>query len=95
MVTRLEVDMACQGRDCHLCGPYVARNGLQVQHMLGKCSLLPLGEYPFCNVLLNPPGTSQALGWATVMPETGYTRDRDVRDQPQFRAIIVTEKEVH
>ena len=48
MVTRLEVDMACQGRDCHLCGPYVARNGLQVQHMLGKWMdklLVPVPEH--------------------------------------------------
>lgn len=45
-----------------------------------------------------PPGTSQLLGWATVTQETGSlqpTRDRDMKDQPQFMDVTVPEKETH
>lgn len=62
VVFRLEVGVACQGRDSHLCGPHVARHGLKVPHMLSKCLFLPSGEYAFSKVLPNPSRHKPASG---------------------------------
>lgn len=64
--------------------------------MLSKSLFLPLGEYPFSKVLPKPsrymPGSGLGHSDAGDQEPVVHQEDRDMKDQPQFRDITVTQR---